>query len=84
MPPEIEISFCFADSDNNRTSDYSYLELKAGLVKLPKDKTYKLVAKNLPEGYAIDYSKMTDICPTKEHCGDGRYDYNVVVSEGSA
>ncbi len=76
-------TFYFVDSNNNRTNSYSYLELKYGIIRLPNDKTYKLVAEGLPEGYVIDYSKMSDICPGQEHCGDAWYDYDVKVAEGS-
>ena len=74
-----DATFYFVDSDNNRTNDCSYLELKYGLIRLPKDKTYKLVASGLPEGYELDYGKMSSICPLQEHCGDGRYDYTVAI-----
>ena len=76
-------TFYFVDSDNNRTNGCSYLELKYGLIRLPKDKTYRLVAEGLPEGIELDYSKMSDICPAQEHCGDGRYSYDAVLGAES-
>ena len=79
-----DTKFYFVDSNNNHTNACSYLELKYGTIRLPKDKTYKLVAEGLPKGYVIDYSKMNEIHPTQKDCGDGRYDYDVVISEGSA
>ncbi len=75
------VTFYFVDSDNKRTNDCSYLELKYGLIRLPKDKTYKIIASGLPEGYELDYGKMSSIRPLQEHCGDGRYDYTVAIKK---
>ena len=79
------ITFWFVDSDNNRTIDYTYGELKAGLVWLPKDKTYKLVASGLPEGIELDYSNMSDIRPVARHCGaEHSYRYTVKYCKAEA
>ena len=74
-------TFYFVDSDKNRTNDCSYYEIIYGLIRLPKNKTYKLVAEGLPEGYELDYGKMSAIKPLTEHCGDGRYDYTVAIKK---